>query len=74
MTRDEVTQLARQRGYNSSDAGWLARSTPSAEKKSKELILLDFTFRDGRLVAVKRGTYDPRTKQVAYRTIDLCGR
>lgn len=74
MTRVEVSQLAREHGYSSSDASWLTRAASSKSKQSKELILLDFTFREGRLVAVRRGTYDPRTKTVAYRTIDLCAR
>jgi len=72
MTRDEVSRLAREHGYDNSDASWLTRSVPA--KKSKELTLLDFTFRQGKLIAVRQGTYDPRTKQVVYRTTDLCDR
>ncbi len=68
MTRDEVSQLARKHGYNSSDASWLARSS----KQSPELILIDLTFRAERLVAVRQGTYDPRTRQTTWRTRDLC--
>ena len=71
MNRDEVTQLAREKGYDPSDATWLRRS--AAAKKSKELTLVDLTFREGKLVAVRQGTYDPRTKQVVYTTRDLCG-
>ncbi len=69
MTRAEVTRLAHEHGYNSSDPGWLARSSTSAKK---ELTLLDLTFRSGRLVAYREGTYGPRTKRVVYRTVDLC--
>jgi hypothetical protein len=69
MTREDVTRLARVHGYNSSDASWLTRS---AGKTSKQLTHVDLTFRQAGLVAVRQGTYDPRTKQVAYRTIELC--
>ena len=72
MTRDEVSRLAHEKGYNPSDASWLTRS--AATKKSEELTLVDLTFRQGKLVAVRQGRYDPRTNRVAYRTIDLCAR
>ena len=68
MTREEVTRLARKLGYDPSDAGWMSRST----SKQKELTLLDLTFRDGRLVALREGHYDPRTKRTEHRTVDLC--
>ncbi|MGZ4778351.1 MAG: hypothetical protein ACXV5L_04095 [Thermoanaerobaculia bacterium] len=72
MTRDDVTRIARQHGYNDSDASWLARATKNESQKSKELLLVDLTFRNGHLVAFRQGSYDPRSRRVAYRTIDLC--
>ena len=69
MTKDEVTRLARAHGYDPSDPHWLTRAA-----KDKERTLVDLTFHDGRLVAVREGTYDPRTKRVVYRTVDLCAR
>lgn len=73
MTRDEVSQLARKHGYNPSDPSWLTRAAASQSKKSKELMLTDLTFRAGSLVAVRQGTYDPRTKRTTWKTTDLCG-
>lgn len=70
MTRDEVTRLAQHAGYDTSDPAWLSRAM--SKKKSKELTLVDLTFRSGGLVAVRTGVYDPRTKRVTYRTTDLC--
>ncbi|HEX9163792.1 MAG TPA: hypothetical protein VF980_18935 [Thermoanaerobaculia bacterium] len=70
MTRGEVSRLARERGYSNSDASWLTRSASKDTAKSKELI--DLTFRDGRLVAVRQGTYDPRTRRIDYQTRALC--
>ncbi len=70
MTKDDVTRLAHETGYNPSDASWLTRS--AAVKKSEELTLVDLTFHAGKLVAVRQGTYDPRTKTVVYRTKELC--
>lgn len=72
MTREEVASAAREHGYNKSFPSWLNRSAAGPSSKSKELRLADLTFRNGRLVAVKQGTYDPRTKQITYRTIELC--
>jgi hypothetical protein len=72
MTRAEVTRLARARGYNDSDKSWLARSASSKSKKSKELMLVDLTFRGDRLVAFREGKYEPRMKRVEYRNVDLC--
>jgi len=71
MTRDEVTRLARQRGYNNSDPTWLDRSAAKSPARSKEL--LDLTFHGGKLVAVREGVYDPPKKKIEYRTINLCG-
>jgi hypothetical protein len=72
MTRGEVTRLARAHGYNDSDQSWLARTASSESKKSKELMLVDLTFRGDRLVAFREGKYEPRTKRVEYRNVDLC--
>lgn len=72
MTRAEVTRLANELGYNPSDAGWLTRSAAERASRTKELTLLDLTFRNGRLVAFRQGTYDPRTKTIVYRTKELC--
>lgn len=71
MTPAEVSRLATRRGYNSSDPSWLTRSAKRKPETEKEL--LDFTFRDGGLAAVRVGTYDPRSRRVTYRTVDLCG-
>lgn len=71
MTRADVTRLAKQRGYDRSDAQWLSRSASGARAR-KELMLVDLTFRAGRLVAIRENTYDPRTKRTESRTIDLC--
>jgi|SRR5579872_4546789 len=70
MTRAEVTQIARKAGYDTSDPAWLSRAMST--KKSEELTLVDLTFRNGGLVALRQGIYDPRTKRVTYRTTDLC--
>jgi hypothetical protein len=70
MTQSEVSRLARNDGYDNSDQSWLSRAV--AKKRPKELTLLDLTFHAGRLVAVRLGSYDPRTKQVTYRSINLC--
>ena len=70
MTRDDVTRLARAHGYDPSDPNWLTR----AATHDKERILIDLTFRNGRLIAVREKTYDPRTKKVVERTIELCPR
>jgi hypothetical protein len=40
--------------------------------KAKELSLVDLRFRGDRLVALTEGKYDPRTKRVEYRNVDLC--
>lgn len=72
MTRAEVRRLAREHDYNSSDASWLTRSSTDRSTSSKELSLIDLTFRGDRLVALREGTYDPRTKRVEYRNVDLC--
>jgi len=73
MTRAEVRRLAHEHGYNSSDQSWLTRSA-TKPAQSKELSLLDLTFRDDRLVALREGKYDPRAKRVDYRNVDLCSR
>lgn len=70
MTREEVTRLARDAGYDTSDPAWLSRAMST--NKSKELTLVDLTFRNGGLVAVREGVYDPRTKRVSYRTTNFC--
>ncbi len=72
MTRADVTRLAREGGYDNSDRSWLTRALARKSAASKELSLVDLTFRDGRLVAFREGRYVPRTKRVEYRTIDLC--
>jgi hypothetical protein len=71
MTRTEVRRLSHEHGYNSSDKAWLTRSATQS-MKSKELSLVDLTFRGSRLVALREGKYDPRTKRVDYRYTDLC--
>src|SRR5579872_4832754 len=55
MTRDQVRQLAREHGYDNSDAGWLSRREPRA---SKELRFVDLTFHGDRLVAYRVNRYD----------------
>ncbi len=70
MTREQVTQLAREHGYSGSDQNWLSRAT--TREPSKELQFVDLTFRNGRLVAYRAAVYDPRTKKTAYRTVELC--
>lgn len=72
MTRAEVTRLAHERGYGNSDRSWLTRSVASQSKTSKELSLVDLRFHGDLLVGLKAGTYDPRTKRVSYRDVDLC--
>ena len=72
MTREQVTQLAREKGYKGSDPSWLARSAASGNRK--DLSLVDLTFHDSRLVALREERYDPRSRKIVYRTIDLCGR
>ncbi|HKB78961.1 MAG TPA: hypothetical protein VKH35_04530 [Thermoanaerobaculia bacterium] len=72
MDRAEVARIAAREGYDSSDAGWMQRSTANERLQSKELMLVDLTFREGKLTAVREGTYDPRTKRITYRSIDLC--
>ena len=72
MTREEVARAAREHGYNKSSQSWLTRSASDPASKSKTLELADLTFRDGHLVAVRQGTYDPHTKKISYRTINLC--
>ena len=74
MSRADVTRIARQHGYNPSDKSWMKRSTSRASSRSRQLTLVDLTFHDESLVAVREGTYDPRTKRTTYRTIDLCSR
>jgi hypothetical protein len=71
MTRAEVRRLAREHGYNNSDKSWLTRSATQS-MKSKELSFVDLTFRGDRLVALREGKYDPGTKGVDYRNVDLC--
>lgn len=70
MTRDEVRQLARESGYDNSDATWFARE----RRGSKQLSFVDLTFRADRLVAYRVDRYDPRTKRVERRSVDLCDR
>jgi len=72
MTRDEVARAAKEHGYDKSFQSWLTRTASDPASKSKELELADLTFRNGRLVAVRQGTYDPRSKKISYRTINLC--
>jgi hypothetical protein len=72
MTRAEVRWLSHARGYNSSDQSWLTRSATNESMKSKELSFVDLTFRGDRLVALREGKYDPHTKRVEYRNVDLC--
>jgi hypothetical protein len=72
MTRAEVRRLSREDGYSSADQSWLTRSANDKARKSKELSLVDLTFRGDRLVALREGRYDPRTKRVEYRDVDLC--
>jgi hypothetical protein len=72
MTRAEVTRLARDHGYNSSDPSWLTRSAGDKSAKSKELSFLDLTFRRDRLVAYREGKYAPGTKRIEHRNVDLC--
>jgi hypothetical protein len=74
MTRAEVTRMAREHGYDGSDKSWLTRSATNQSKKAKELSLVDLRFRGDRLVALSEGKYDPRTKRVEYRNVDLCNR
>jgi len=73
MTREQVTQLAREKGYKGSDPSWLARSAASPSGNRKDLSLVDLTFHDSRLVALREERYDRRAKKIVYRTIDLCG-
>jgi len=73
MTREQVTQLAREKGYKGSDPSWLARSAASPSGNRKDLSLVDLTFHDSRLVALREERYDPRARKIVYRTIDLCG-
>jgi hypothetical protein len=63
--------LGHEHGYDRTDKSWLARSV-TRSKKSAELSFVDLTFRDDRLVALREGKYDPRTKRVEYRNVDLC--
>jgi hypothetical protein len=70
MTPAEVTRLARDDGYNGSDRSWLTRKMSSM--KSKELSLVDLTFRGGRLVGFKEGRYVPGTRRIEYRSVNLC--
>jgi hypothetical protein len=72
MTRAEVRRMAHEHGYGSSDQSWLTRAVASQSKKSKDLSLVDLRFHGDRLVGLKVGTYDPRTKRVTYRDVDLC--
>ena len=72
MTREDVTRIAREKGYNPSDAQWLERS--SKTKRSAQLALVDLTFRDGKLVAVKQSTYNPNKKAIESTTRYLCSR
>jgi hypothetical protein len=73
MTREQVTQLAREKGYKGSDPSWLARSAASPSGNRKDLSLVDLTFHEARLVALREEHYDPRSRKIVYRTIDLCG-
>lgn len=72
MTRAEVTRLAHEHGFGNSDQSWLTRSVASQSKKSKDLSLVDLRFHGDRLVGLRLGTYDPRTKRISYRDVDLC--
>lgn len=72
MTRAEVTRLAHDHGYDGSDKSWLARSATNQAMRSRELSLVDLRFRGDHLVALNEGKYDPRTKRVEYRNVDLC--
>lgn len=72
MTREQVTQLAREKGYKGSDPSWLARSAARQSGNRKDLSLVDLTFHDSRLVALREEHYDPRSRKIVYRTIDLC--
>ena len=74
MTRAEVTRMAHEHGYDGSDKSWLTRSATNQSMKSKELSLVDLRFRGDQLVALSEGKYDPRTKRVEYRNVDLCNR
>jgi len=74
MTRADVTRVARERGYNASDQSWLTRSAADSSGKTKELSLVDLRFRGGRLVGLREGRYDPRTKRIEYHDVDLCDR
>jgi hypothetical protein len=69
--------MAREHGYGSADQSWLTRSvagqSAAQSRPSNELSLADLSFHSGRLVALRVGTYDPRTKRVSYRRINLCG-
>lgn len=73
MTRMEVGRLAGEYGFDRSDKSWLARSAGKAGNAS-ELNLIDLTFRSGQLVAYEESRYDPRTKKMQSRTVDLCER
>jgi hypothetical protein len=73
MTRADLQQLARMHGYDNSDRGWLMRSATDRSRGSKELSLVDLTFRGGRLVAYREGRFVPRTRRIQYRNVDLCG-
>lgn len=70
MTRDQVRQLAREHGYDNSDAGWFARKKSTDEKK--ELSFVDLTFQGDRLVAYRVNRNDPRTKRVIGVRASLC--
>ncbi len=72
MTRAEVARMAHEHGYGDSDQSWLTRSVASQSKTSKELSLVDLRFHADRLAGLRVGTYDPRTKRVSYRDVDLC--
>jgi len=72
MTRAEVKRLAHQYGYDRSDESWLTRSVTKQSMKSKQLSHVDLRFHGDRLVGLREGRYDPGTKHVVYRDIDLC--
>ncbi len=72
MTPAEVTRLAHDRGYDASDQSWLQRRSGQQRTKSKDLSLVDLSFRAGRLVGYREGTYSARTRRVEYRDVDLC--
>jgi len=72
MTPAEVTRLARDDGYNDSDRSWLTRKISRRSMKSKELSLVDLSFRGGRLVGFKEGRYVPNTKRIEYHRVNLC--